>query len=55
MLNLESALAIVDKYAAKIPAACETLATGDSLSRILAEDQHSLLDLPPFNKSAMDG
>ena len=34
---------------------CETLAVRDAVGRILAADQLSRLQLPPFNKSAMDG
>jgi molybdopterin molybdotransferase len=55
MLHLHQALAIVNRTLAGLRQETETLATGDALGRTLAADQFSRLDLPPFDKSAMDG
>ncbi|MGD8937443.1 MAG: molybdopterin molybdotransferase MoeA, partial [Thiogranum sp.] len=33
----------------------ETIPVSESLGRVLATDLHSKLDIPPFNKAAMDG
>lgn len=55
MLNLEKAFAILDENSIRFKPTCETITTNDGLGRILAEDQYSLLDLPSFNKAAMDG
>ena len=53
MLSFETALSTVLQNA--LPAGCESVALGDSLHRILAEDIFSDIDMPPFDKSAMDG
>ncbi|MFA9391480.1 MAG: molybdopterin molybdotransferase MoeA [Prolixibacteraceae bacterium] len=37
------------------PLAIETVSLGDSLNRVVAEDIISDVNLPPFNKAAMDG
>lgn len=55
MLSLEKAFAILDENSAKLKPTCESLSTNEALNRVLAEEQYSLLDLPSFNKSAMDG
>lgn len=61
MIKLTKALSILDQITAnsKNTYQCakqhETIATHASLERVLAETQLSRLNLPPFNKSAMDG
>ena len=53
MIPVEEALEIVLREAAALPV--EEVALDDALSRVLAEDVASDLDLPPFDRSAMDG
>jgi len=53
MIPFEQALRIVMDTAH--PVGTEQVALQDSLGRILAEDVLSDMDMPPFNKSAMDG
>ena len=53
LLSLEEALTRI--LAAIEPLAAETVALPDALDRVLAEDVHATLDLPPFANSSMDG
>ena len=53
MIPFEQALRIVMDSAR--PVGTEQVALQDSLGRILAEDVVSDMDMPPFDKSAMDG
>lgn len=53
MLPFEQALQIVLNSAR--PPGSERIDIADSLGRILAEDVKSDIDMPPFNKAAMDG
>src|SRR5271157_1144766 len=53
MIPFEEAYKIVMSHAPLFPA--ERVNMLDSLGRILAEDIHSDIDMPPFNKSAVDG
>ncbi len=53
MILFEEAFDIVMKQAISLKS--ERMKLVDSLGRILAEDVFSDLDMPPFNKSAMDG
>jgi len=53
MIPFEQALRIVMDSAR--PVGTEQVALQNSLGRILAEDVVSDMDMPPFNKSAMDG
>ena len=55
MIPLTDALAIVDDALADTTLPTEALAVRDALGRVVAADQTSRLDLPPFDKSAMDG
>ena len=55
MISLHEALASVDRVMAKHRVEAEALSTVVAMGRILAADQRSKVDLPPFNKSAMDG
>jgi len=55
MIALHEAFEIVDEALADIRVPTETVATGQALGRTLMADQASRLDLPPFDKSAMDG
>lgn len=55
MLSLDEALGVVDATLADARLPAETVATRAALGRTLAADQVSRLDLPPFDKSAMDG
>jgi molybdopterin molybdotransferase len=53
MIPVEEALETVLREAKALPS--EEVALDDALSRVLAEDVASDLDLPPFHRSAMDG
>lgn len=53
MLRREKAFAMA--MAAARPLEAERVALGEALGRVLAEDVPSDVDMPPFNKSAMDG
>ncbi len=53
MLDVEEALALVLEAAR--PLGAERVGLEDAAGRILAEDARSALDLPPFDRSAMDG
>ena len=54
-LSLEQALEAIDKALADSRLPSETLPTRDAGGQTLAADIASRLDLPPFDKSAMDG
>ena len=53
MIPVEEALEIVLREAGEMPA--EEVALDEALLRVLAEDVSSDLDLPPFDRAAMDG
>lgn len=53
MIPVEEALEIVLREAPALPD--QAVALADTLSRVLAEDVVSDLDLPPFDRAAMDG
>jgi len=53
MIPFDKAFEIVMAHAR--PLDSETVALSESLGRILAEDVRSDIDMPPFDKSAMDG
>ncbi len=53
MVSFEEALKIIDREAFVLDT--EQLLLHDSCGRVLAEDVISDTDMPPFNKSAMDG
>jgi molybdenum cofactor synthesis domain-containing protein len=53
MVPVEEALEIVLREAGALP--IEEVALEEALSRVLAEDVVSDLDLPPFDRAAMDG
>ncbi|MBN2428403.1 MAG: molybdopterin molybdotransferase MoeA [Deltaproteobacteria bacterium] len=53
MIEFQKALEIVLESASLLDS--ESVAIGQSLGRILREDVRADLDMPPFNKSAMDG
>ncbi|MHC4117981.1 MAG: molybdopterin molybdotransferase MoeA [Planctomycetota bacterium] len=53
MLSFEKALNTVLSSAR--PLGVESVAIADAVNRVLAEDVKSDMDMPPFNKSAMDG
>ena len=53
MVSFEEGLAIVLAEAPALPG--EEVALEDALSRVLAEDVFSDTDLPPFDRTAMDG
>ena len=55
MISLETAFEIVDKALSGVAVDGETVPVRDAVGRTLLTDQVSMLDLPPFNKSAMDG
>jgi molybdopterin molybdotransferase len=53
MLDVEEALALVLEAAR--PLRAERVGLEEAAGRVLAEDARSALDLPPFDRSAMDG
>jgi molybdopterin molybdotransferase len=53
MIDVEEALALV--LDAARPLAAERAGLEEAAGRVLAEDARSALDLPPFDRSAMDG
>jgi len=53
MLSVEDALAVVLREAKPLPS--EEVALDDALGRVLAGDVRADRDLPPFDRSAMDG
>ncbi len=53
MITLSQAMEIV--HAHPLQTATEAIPLGECTHRVLAEDISSDLDMPPFNKSAMDG
>lgn len=53
MIKFEEAIAIVEKH--KIDPGTEVIGFMDSLGRVLAKDIRSDMDMPPFNKTAVDG
>ncbi len=53
MLSFEKALDTVLRSAR--PLGAENVDITDAVNRVLAEDVKSDMDMPPFNKSAMDG
>ena len=54
-IKLDDAMRIVDETLAGIVPAGETIPVRQAIGRTLRADQVSRLDLPPFDKSAMDG
>jgi len=55
MIPLDTALRTVDETLADIKPHGEIIPVRNTVGRVLLEDQISRLDLPPFDKSAMDG
>ena len=53
MITFEEAYHIVMSHVSVV--STERVSLTDSLGRILAEDIHSDIDMPPFNKAAVDG
>ena len=53
MIPFDQAFNLVMSHARMLDS--ETVAISESLGRILAEDVRSDMDMPPFDKSAMDG
>ena len=53
MIQYEEALKDILKNASLLPA--EKVTVEDSIGRILKEDIYSMLEMPPFDKAAMDG
>ena len=55
MVSFEDALKTVLSYSGRYQLVGERVALSDTLGRILAEDIFSDIDMPPFDKSAVDG
>lgn len=55
MIPLEKAFALLDETLHGFRLPTETLPAQKALGKVVHADQKSRLDLPPFNKSAMDG
>jgi len=56
MLSLDEAVErLLGQVRAPAPEKAESVSTFDALRRVLAEDVHSLIDVPPADNSEMDG
>jgi molybdopterin molybdotransferase len=55
MISLDPARRIVAATLENVKVPTETISVRQAAGRVLAADQLSALDIPPFNKSAMDG
>lgn len=55
MTPLEEAFGIMGSVLRDLPSSKEELPVREAVGRVLAGDQRSCLDLPPFHKSAVDG
>jgi len=55
MIRFEEAFDILQTQMNRYVGSCETIPLEHSLGRILAEDVQSDMDMPPFDKAAMDG
>lgn len=55
MIPLDEAWSIIDETLANMRLSTERVPSGYAAGRVLATDHASVIDLPPFNKSAMDG
>ena len=55
MIPLDEAFQILDETLADLKLAGETMPVREALGRVLFAEQTSRVDLPPFDKSAMDG
>jgi molybdopterin molybdotransferase len=55
MISFAEALAIIDRELESRRVAVEDCPAAEALGRVLAQDAVSALDLPPFDKAAMDG
>jgi molybdopterin molybdotransferase len=55
MITLEQAYQTIDTVAEQVKSTTEQLPVTDALNRVLAKPQTAKLELPPFNKAAMDG
>lgn len=55
LLTPEEAMERIYRYAKIGPLGVEEVDIGDSFGRVLAEDIYSGVDVPPFDRSAMDG
>ena len=55
MISLEEAYRIIDSAMSGVRLPCRVLPACEAMGQTLSSDQYSQLDLPPFDKSAMDG
>lgn len=55
MISLDKALTIVEQVVHKVRLPSESIPVNQALGRIVTENVVSRLDLPPFDKAAMDG
>jgi len=55
LINADKALNIILEYASKIKIASIKIDIENALGRILAEDIYANIDLPPFDRSTVDG
>ncbi len=56
LLSLDDAVQrVLTRVQAPLPGRLEAVSTFDALRRVVAEDVHSLIDVPPADNSAMDG
>lgn len=54
LLSYEEAKVVIDQHVEAITR-IETVSIDDAVGRVLAEDFIALMDVPPFNRAAMDG
>ncbi|MBS7655477.1 molybdopterin biosynthesis protein [Candidatus Bathyarchaeota archaeon] len=55
LINIEEAESIIANFLSLKPFGCEEVLLEDAYGRVLAEDVVSKIDVPSFDKSAMDG
>jgi putative molybdopterin biosynthesis protein len=55
LVDIEEAKLIIEEFTSLKPLGCEEISLEDAYGRVLAEDVISKIDVPSFDKSAMDG
>ncbi|MEM2632718.1 MAG: molybdopterin molybdenumtransferase MoeA, partial [Nitrososphaerota archaeon] len=55
LISVDKALNIILEYASKIKVNSIKIDIEDSIGRVLAEDIYANIDLPPFDRSTVDG
>ncbi|MEM2473764.1 MAG: hypothetical protein QXX00_04080, partial [Candidatus Bathyarchaeia archaeon] len=55
LVDIEEVESIISKFLSLKPLGCEEVLLEEAYGRVLAEDVISKIDVPSFDKSAMDG